>query len=225
MIILKAQNIIKEYSLDGMKFKALDGIDLEIKKGEFVSIVGKSGSGKSTLMHILGLLDRCTSGRVFFNGLDVSKLNDASLAKLRSDEIGFVFQSFNLLAKTSALDNVLLPSLYTSKKYNAREKALFLLEKVGLADKTQNTPSQLSGGQQQRVAIARALINDPTIILADEPTGNLDSKNGADVLSLLKKLNSEGRTVIIVTHDEDIAKEANRIIRISDGKIVSDNIL
>lgn len=225
MTILKTQNVIKEYFLGGTKFKALDGVNLEIKKGEFVSIVGKSGSGKSTLMHILGLLDRCTSGKVFFNGSDVSTLNDYSLAKLRSDEIGFVFQSFNLLAKTGALENVLLPSLYTSKKFNARERALFLLEKVGLSDKINNTPAQLSGGQQQRVAIARALINDPSVILADEPTGNLDSKNGAEVLLLLKKLNSEGKTVIVVTHDEDIAKEAKRIIRISDGKIVVDENL
>lgn len=216
---------MRQYELGGSVFKALDGVNLKIDAGEFVSIVGKSGSGKSTLMHILGLLDRATSGNHYFSGTDVSTLDDAQLAKLRSNEIGFVFQSFNLLARTPALQNVLLPSVYTSKKYDAQERALALLEKVGLSDKLKNTPAQLSGGQQQRVAIARALMNEPVIVLADEPTGNLDSKSGEEVLNVLKQLNQEGKTVIIVTHDDDVASNAKRIVRIADGLIVADQKL
>jgi len=225
MLIVDAQNIVRQYSLGGSVFTALDGVNLKIERGEFLSIVGKSGSGKSTLMHILGLLDRATTGKLFFSGSNVYELDDAKLAKLRSNEIGFVFQSFNLLARTGTLDNVILPSVYTSKKYDARKKGLEILEKVGLLDKLKNTPAQLSGGQQQRVAIARALINDPAIILADEPTGNLDSKSGGEVMQLLKTLNKEGKTVILVTHDEDIARNARRVVRIADGKIVSDQTL
>jgi putative ABC transport system ATP-binding protein len=225
MTVIETQNIEKKYDLGGGVFKALDGISLKIENGEFVSIVGKSGSGKSTLMHVLGLLDRASSGKIFFKGQDISLLEDGELAKLRSDEIGFVFQSFNLLARTSALENVLLPSVYTSKVYNARVRALEILEKVELSDRLNNTPSQLSGGQQQRVAIARSLINDPSVILADEPTGNLDSKSGSEIMLLLKSLNKEGKTVIIVTHDDDIAANAKRMIRITDGKVVSDQAI
>lgn len=225
MTIIEAKNIVRQYELGGSVFKALDGVSLKIDAGEFVSIVGKSGSGKSTLMHILGLLDRATSGKLFFSGTDVATLDDAQLAKLRSNEIGFVFQSFNLLARTPALQNVLLPSVYTSKKYDSQERALALLEKVRLSDKLKNTPAQLSGGQQQRVAIARALMNDPAIVLADEPTGNLDSKSGEEVLNVLKQLNQEGKTVIIVTHDDDVARNAKRIVRIADGLIVADQKL
>lgn len=222
MAILEAQHISRQYTLGGSIFNALDDVNLKIERGEFVSIVGKSGSGKSTLMHILGLLDQVSTGKLLFNNSDVSKLDDVELAKLRSDEIGFVFQSFNLLARTGTLENVILPSVYTSKKFAAKDRALSLLAKVGLTDKLKNTPAQLSGGQQQRVAVARALMNDPGILLADEPTGNLDSKSGEELLNLLRSLHEEGKTVIIVTHDDDIAKNANRIVRISDGKIVSD---
>ncbi len=225
MTIIETQNIVRQYNLGGSIFKALDGVNLKIDQSEFISIVGKSGSGKSTLMHILGLLDRPTSGKLFFAGRDVSTLEDAELAKLRSNEIGFVFQSFNLLARTGSLQNVLLPSVYTTKKYEAEKRALELLTKVGLSDKLKNTPAQLSGGQQQRVAIARALMNDPAVILADEPTGNLDSKSGDEVLNILKSLNNEGKTVIIVTHDDDVAKNARRIVRLADGQVVSDNKL
>jgi len=222
MIIIDAQNLVRQYNLGGTIFKALDGVSLSVDQGEFLSIVGKSGSGKSTLMHVLGLLDRPSDGKLYFKGKDISTLADTELAKLRSNEIGFVFQSFNLLARTSSLDNVLLPSIYTSKKYDARERALEILKKVELSDKLKNTPAQLSGGEQQRVAVARALINDPAVILADEPTGNLDSKSGEEVLALLKSLHSEGKTVVLVTHDDEIAANAKRIIRLADGKIISD---
>lgn len=220
--IIEVQNIVKEYTLGGTVFRALRGLNLKIDQGEFVSIVGKSGSGKSTLMHIIGLLDRPSSGSALFAGKETGHLADAELAKLRSNEIGFVFQSFNLLARTSTLDNVLLPAVYTTKNYEVKQKALDLLARVGLSDKLKNTPAQLSGGQQQRVAIARALMNDPAIILADEPTGNLDTKSGQEVLKLLEDLHQEGKTIVIVTHDDDVASNANRIVRLMDGEIVYD---
>lgn len=203
-------------------FDALSGVCLDIKEGEFVSITGPSGSGKSTLMHIVGLLDNPTSGEVLLEGRDISKFNETKLAQIRNVTLGFVFQQFNLLAKTSSLENVLLPLLYSDiPKNQHQELALKMLEKVGLSNKLDNTPAQLSGGQQQRVAIARALINNPKIILADEPTGNLDSKSGAEVMKFFHKLNEEeGRTIVFVTHDMELAKQANRTIVIKDGKIL-----
>jgi len=219
--IIEVQNIVKEYTLGGTVFRALRGLNLKIDQGEFVSIVGKSGSGKSTLMHIIGLLDRPSSGSALFAGKETGHLADAELAKLRSNEIGFVFQSFNLLARTSTLDNVLLPAVYTTKNYEVKQKALDLLARVGLSDKLKNTPAQLSGGQQQRVAIARALVNDPSIILADEPTANLDHKTAYTILNLMKKMKDEfGTSFIFSTHDPKIVNEAEVIYTLEDGKIV-----
>lgn len=203
-------------------FDALSRVCLEIKEGEFVSITGPSGSGKSTLMHIVGLLDNPTSGEVLLEGRNISKFNETQLAQIRNVTLGFVFQQFNLLPKTSSLENVSLPLLYSDvPQERHQELALKMLKKVGLGDKLNNTPAQLSGGQQQRVAIARALVNNPKIILADEPTGNLDSKSGAEVMRFFHKLNrEEGRTIVFVTHDMDLAKQANRTIIIKDGKIL-----
>jgi len=221
-VILELKNITKKYTTGTNHFTALDNVSLKIHEGEFVSITGPSGSGKSTLMHIVGLLDNPTSGEVLLNGRDISKLKEHQLAQIRNITLGFVFQQFNLLAKTSSLENVLLPLLYSDVPKRDRQKiGLDLLAKVGLQDKTNNTPAQLSGGQQQRVAIARALVNNPKIILADEPTGNLDSKSGEDVMKFFHQLNEkEGRTIVFVTHDMDLAKEANRTIIIKDGKIL-----
>lgn len=224
--LLKINNLSKEYALGGNLVKALDDINLEITRGEFICILGKSGSGKSTLMHLIGLLDRPTKGEIFYEGTCINDMSDDDLAKLRCQKIGFVFQSFNLLGRTSALENVLLPSIYSKRGSVAvkKDRAVELLNRVGLQDRMQNTPAQLSGGQQQRVAIARALINDPDIVLADEPTGNLDSKSGAEVLKILTELHNEGKTVIIVTHDDAISQVTKRILRISDGKLVEDKL-
>jgi putative ABC transport system ATP-binding protein len=220
-VVLELKNITKTYISGNTSFNALDGVSLKIFDGEFVSITGPSGSGKSTLMHIIGLLDNPTSGEVLLNGRDISKLNETQLAQIRNITLGFVFQQFNLLAKTSALENVTLPLLYSDVPKSQREPlALEMLTKVGLQDKLKNTPAQLSGGQQQRVAVARALINNPKIILADEPTGNLDSKSGQDVMELFHHLNQvEKRTIVLVTHDMELARHADRIIIIKDGQI------
>lgn len=219
--VLELKNIVKSYNTGGTTFTALNNISLKIYEGEFVSITGPSGSGKSTLMHIIGLLDNPTSGEVLLGDRNISKLKEEQLAQIRNVTLGFVFQQFNLLAKTSSLENVLLPLLYSDVPKKLRNQmGLDMLTKVGLADKAPNTPAQLSGGQQQRVAIARALINNPKIILADEPTGNLDSKSGIEVMKFFHKLNKEeGRTIVFVTHDMDLAKEANRTIIIKDGQI------
>jgi len=222
--LLKISRVSKRYTMDGVEFQALDDVSLTITTGEFVAIMGPSGSGKSTLMHIIGCLDRPTSGAVFLDGRDIITDDDKKLAEIRNTYIGFVFQQFNLLRKTSALANVELPLVYAHvPQKERRERARKLLTEVGLSEKMNNYPSQLSGGQQQRVAIARALVTDPSIILADEPTGNLDSKSGKEVMHIFKELHAKGKTIILVTHDEDVAGNAERIIRIADGMIIGDS--
>jgi putative ABC transport system ATP-binding protein len=219
MNVIEIKDITKIYKSGEEDTVALGGVNLTVKKGEFVAIMGPSGSGKSTLMHIIGLLDRPTSGSYMLDGKDVSKISKKQQAKIRNQEIGFVFQQFNLLTRTSALENVLLPTIY-GKVPNAEKKARKLLEEVGLGDRIKNKTNQLSGGQIQRVAIARALIMDPAIILADEPTGNLDSKRSDEVMKLLQKINKKGATIVLITHEPDIAKYAERVITLRDGKII-----
>ena len=222
--MIEITNVTKTYSLGGVEVRALRGVTLRIEPGEFVAIMGPSGSGKSTLMHSIGCLDRPTEGTIHIDGIDIAKTNDRELAQIRNKKIGFVFQQFNLLRKTSSLANVELPLLYAGVGPAERSRrGTAALEEVGLKEKLRNFPSQLSGGQQQRVAIARALVTNPTILLADEPTGNLDSKSGTEVLELFDSLHKKGRTIVLVTHDEQIAKRAKRIVRISDGKIVKDS--
>lgn len=224
-VVLELKNVIKTYTSGNTTFNALNGVSLQIRQGEFVSITGPSGSGKSTLMHIIGLLDVPTSGQVLLEDKDISRLNETQLAKIRNVTLGFVFQQFNLLAKTSSLENVALPLLYSDVPKSEHEiLAKEMLAKVSLENKLKNTPAQLSGGQQQRVAIARALVNDPKIILADEPTGNLDSKSGKEVMELFHHLHEvEGRTIVFVTHDMDLARQAGRIVIIKDGQISIQN--
>jgi len=221
MNVIEIKNLTKVYKSGEEDTVALGGVDLTVKKGEFMAIMGPSGSGKSTLMHIIGLLDRPTAGSYMLDGNDVSKISKKAQARIRNQEIGFVFQQFNLLTRTSALENVLLPTIY-GKVPNAEKKAKKLLEKVGLGDRTNNKTNQLSGGQIQRVAIARALIMDPTIILADEPTGNLDSKRSNEVMKLLQEINKSGATIVLITHEPDVARYAQRIITLRDGKITGD---
>jgi putative ABC transport system ATP-binding protein len=221
-IVIKLDKVTKTYDLGEEKLQILQSISLQIESGDLVAIVGPSGSGKSTLMHIMGMLDKQTTGSVELAGHDVSDMSEIELAKLRNQYIGFIFQQFNLLTRTSAMENVLLPTVYSEKAGDRTEKAKQILTDLGLGERLKNYPNQLSGGQQQRVAIARALINDPAVIFADEPTGNLDSKSGHEVVEILKKLNAEGRTIVIVTHDLELAKMAHRTIRIFDGKVISD---
>ena len=225
-MIIKTEKVIRSFEVGTQKIDALKGIDLSVDRGEFISIMGPSGSGKTTLMNIIGCLDTPTSGNYYLNNQLVNDLDDDELARIRNKEIGFVFQSFHLLPKNSALNNVMLPLKYAGTEKNvAEQRAKAVLKQVDLSDRMQHGPSELSGGQQQRVAIARALVNEPSILFADEPTGNLDSKTGEDVMNLFKNLNKEGQTIILITHEEDIARQSKRIINIKDGLIESDSTL
>ena len=219
--LLRCEKVNKVYQMDTLSMSVLHNINMTIKKNEFISIVGPSGSGKSTLMHLIGLLDTPTSGRIFLDNEDVSKLSEEKMASVRNRKIGFVFQTFNLIPRTSALANVELPLIYAGVPDEQRkEKATKMLESMGLGERIYHFPNQLSGGEQQRVAIARALINNPSLILADEPTGNLDSKTGNQIMEIFKKLKKEGNTIVLVTHDMEVAKVADRIVKIYDGEIV-----
>ena len=221
--MIQLEDVTKVYRMGSVEVRALYGVDLAIDDGDLVAIMGPSGSGKTTLMNILGCLDIPTSGRYLLDGTDVSTLSDNRLAKIRSRKIGFVFQSFNLVPRTSAIRNVELPLVYAGVR-DRRSRARSVLEQVGLGERAKHMPNELSGGQQQRVAIARALINDPTMLLADEPTGNLDTASSIEILKLLGALNDAGRTVVIITHEEDIARFAKRVVRLRDGRIVSDQV-
>ncbi|MFP4664419.1 MAG: ABC transporter ATP-binding protein [Bacteroidales bacterium] len=223
--VIQLKKLSKYYEMGTQTVKALRSVDLEIKRNEYVAIMGPSGSGKSTLMNIVGCLDSLTRGNYILNGTDVSKMSDDELADIRNKEIGFVFQVFNLLPRFSALDNVMLPLVYAGLKKKEREKrAIEVLESVGLGDRMEHKPNELSGGQRQRVAVGRALVNKPSIILADEPTGNLDTKTSLDIMRLFEEIHKLGNTIVLVTHEEDIAQHARRIVRLRDGKIESDEL-
>ncbi len=221
--LIEVKDLYKQYENDGVVTKVLFDLSFKIYRGEFVALMGPSGSGKSTLMHILGFLDRLTSGQYFFKGDDVSKLDDDRLAIMRRHEVGFVFQAFNLLPRTSVLENVLLPTIYTDVSQKKRtEKAQEVLEKVGLSHRLEHLSNQLSGGEKQRVSIARALMNDPALIFADEPTGNLDSKSTIAILEILQQLNRDGKTIVMVTHEPELTPYTTRIMKLFDGRIESD---
>ena len=223
--VIKITDLFKIYDVGGQKVNALDGVDLTIYKNDYVAIMGPSGSGKSTMMNILGCLDTPTKGSYILGGTDVSQMTDGELAEVRNKEIGFVFQSFNLLPKYTALENVALPLIYSGAPKEEREtRAAEALGRVGLTERMEHTPSELSGGQRQRVAIARAVVNNPTIILADEPTGNLDTKTSIEIMKIFEQVYKDGNTIIVVTHEDDISKFARRIVRLRDGKIESDAV-
>ncbi len=222
--IIELKGVKKIYRMGEVDVPALNGVSLKIKQGEFIAIMGPSGSGKSTLMNMVGCLDVPTEGKIFLDGKDISRMSESGLAQIRGKKIGFVFQKFNLLATLTALENVTIPMMFQDVGEGARRKrGAELLDLVDLEDRSSQKPSELSGGQQQRVAIARSLANDPDVILADEPTGNLDTKTGKDIIGMLKRLHSEGKTIIMVTHDPDVAKYAKRIVLIKDGKVVSNS--
>jgi len=221
--IIRLQDVTRIYRVGLEHIRALDGINLQLRENEYVAVMGPSGSGKSTLMNILGCLDRATSGRYELDGLDIIEMSDAALARIRNERIGFVFQTFELLGRLTALKNVEMPLIYSRNGWwSRRKRSIAVLERVGLADRLKHKPNQLSGGERQRVAIARALVCNPTILLADEPTGNLDSKTSDDILGLFDQLHHQGQTIIIVTHEESVARHANRIIRMRDGTICGD---
>jgi putative ABC transport system ATP-binding protein len=221
--LIEIKNVVKTYGMDGVETHALRGISFDIHEGEFVAIIGQSGSGKSTLMNIMGLLDTITTGGYHFKGKNVTHYDEDQLAQFRNKEIGFVFQSFNLLARTTAVDNVRIPLVYAGVgEQDQIRESIKILTSVGLSERLEHMPNQLSGGQQQRVAIARALINKPSLILADEPTGNLDSASGIEIMKIFDRLNKEGHTVVLVTHESYIAAHANRVIELLDGEIVKD---